>query len=377
MLLNFKNKKLWLITSIFSFAAAAVALSDVESDEQAQRIVPIYGNYTTDALLAPDRIVCVLRQLWKPEFVGQGNVHIEVNEKQCFGNGEGDEAIAAVVNLSIDPSSGDTVAKIWYDDQNSIVYNGEDVVVYIKATVTASPTVGEPYGKFNIDVIEELKQTQEVLSIMKITANGNDFKLAVSSNNVGVISTAGTFSVYANASTKQGIYSDGANTTVVGFDDQNICYQLQTSPPTVADCYLKIDPNAVSLVGSYGIYNANGSRLYGGPHAVRIAGVDYTMPQGFGGQLLDSNSDPDSAGEISSATTAALIENGVETPVKIQWLAKTVSNTSIGQQGNISLNADTSLLLDPNLLTDLRGEIGELPVSSFSLPVRAKAGKIL
>jgi hypothetical protein len=376
MLTILKNRILWVCSALVSFGAAAVVLSDADSDEQAKRVIPLYGSYTTDALMAPDRIVCVLRQLWKPEFLGQGDVHVEVNEKQCFGTGEGDESISAVVNLSVDNQTGNTVAKIWYDDQNSVAYDGEDIVVYIKATVSASPTATEPYGQFILDVVEELKETQEVLSIINISSNGNAFKLAVTSNNVGLISSAGTFSVYVNSLTQQAIYSDGINTTVVGFDDQNICYQLQSSPPTSADCFLRVDPNAVNFYGSYGIYNTSGSRLYPGSNAlVRVGGIDYYMSQGFGGSLLDSSNN--SPGEVSSSSNSILIENMVETPVKIQWLAKAVLNTSVGQQGNISMNADTSLLPDPSKLTDIRSYVGTLPVESFSLPVRAKSGKIL
>ncbi len=371
-------KKLLLVAGLmFGCSSLATVSTDLQTDAQSQRVVNKYGVYSVDALTAPDQLVCVLRQLWKSEFVGQGNLHVEVNEKQCFGNGDGNEAIPAVVNISIDQQTGDTVGKIWYDDVASAAYSLNnlpvDVVVYIKARVIASPSAAEPYGRFEVDVVEELKNTGEILAIMKVIAGGNDFKIAQKSYPVSVsgtsISSLGVFSAYSNRLTKQGAFDSGMIVTAIGYDENNICFQNQGTP---AECFLKSDPNALVNVGSYGIYNSDGSRYLGSVSGLVINGTAYNMPYGFGGPLFDVGQN--SPGLLTSADSVTM--NGQ--PMKVQWLAKVVASPlATGNQGSISLNVDVSQLYDASTLTDQRSSVGSLPSAVLLQPVKARGGKLL
>jgi hypothetical protein len=374
------------ILYLFGFAvgcyAIAQTLTDLQSDAQTQRVVNSYSGYQTSALTAPDQLVCVLRQLWKPEFVGQGNLHVEVNEKQCFGNGDGSEAIQAVVNLSIDPSTGDTVGKIWYDDQASAAYpiantnptSYADVVVYIKAKVTRAPTSAEPYGAFEIDVVEEVKSSSEILSIMKIVAGGNDFKVAQKSFFVVGLSNLGEFSAFANRLLKQGAYDDGQNVIAIGYDDTNICFKDVALNPVA--CRLKASSNPTVTIGSYGIYNADGSRYVGSISSLVVAGVTSTMPDGFGGPLMDvsGQSPVFFPREVTTADTVTMNGN---MSMKIQRLAKFVAHSDPGAQGNISMNVDTSQLIVPGTLVDSARSIGALPSAVLNAPLKARGGKLL
>lgn len=378
--------KIALCFLCFGLTVAAVSLTDLQSDEQNQRTARVYGNYSSEALTLPDQLICVLNQLWKTELVGQGNVHVKVNEKKCFGTGDGDEEITAIVNLSIDPVTGSTIGKIWYDDQNSVALDGNDGIVYIKGVVSAAPSASEPYGRFDISVVEQLNEDGqyavdgERLSSMRIVATGNVFKFVAQSrdydSNTQLFSAFGTFSSYADRQAKRAAYKNKLNqTTVVSYDNTDICFKTDTA---ATNCYL-INNNSVSpTVGSYGLYDASGSRLFPPvTSGLTIDGNAYIMPDGFAGPIFAPNSTNPTTGPglVTSSTPATL--NG--SPVKVAWLARSfLNNTTV--VSNLPMNADTSLLLDPGasgVLTDIRSEIGPLPRAALSSTVRARAGKIL
>lgn len=385
----------WTFKSKFAFgilcvalSVAAVSITDVQSDEQNQRTVKVYGNYSGEALTLPDQLVCVLSQLWKTEFVDQGDVHVKVNEKKCFGTGDGDEEITAIVNLTIDPVTGNTIGKIWYDDQNSSAFNGNDGIVYIKGVVSAGPSSSEPFGSFDISVVEQLNNDGqyavdgERLSSMRIIATGNTFKFVAQSREVdqnAQLSSFGTFSSFADRQSKRAAYQNDQNQiTVVSYDSTDICFKTDTGP---TNCYLINDSNVLPTVGSFGLYDAAGARLFTQvTSGLLINGTPYTMPFGFGGPILDpSASDPaDPAygpGLVTSTTSASL--NGA--PVKVAWLARFFTNTNT-VSSNLPMDADVGMLLDPaasGILTDIRSEIGPLPRTALSTTVRARSGKIL
>lgn len=378
--------KIALCFLCLGLTVAAVSLTDLQSDEQNQKTLKAYGSYSNEALTLPDQLVCVLNQLWKTEFVGQGNVHVKVNEKKCFGTGDGDEEITAIVNLSIDPVTGNTIGKIWYDDQNSVALGNIDAIVYFKGVVSAAPSASEPYGRFDISVVEQLNEDGqyavdgERLSSMRIVATGNVFKFVAQSRdydrNTQLFSTFGTFSSYADRQTKRAAYKDNQNqTTVVSYDNTDICFKTDTG---ATNCYLINNNSVTPTVGSYGLYDANGSRLFPPvTSGLTIDGNPYIMPDGFAGPLFapNSNNPLTGPGLVTSSTPATL--NG--SPVKVAWLARSfLNNTTV--ISNLPMNADTSLLLDPSasgVLTDIRSEIGPLPRAALSSTIRAKAGKIL
>lgn len=374
-----------------TLSVAAVSLTDLQSDEQNQRTVKVYGNYSGEALTLPDQLVCVLSQLWKTEFVDQGNVHVKVNEKKCFGTGDGDEEITAIVNLTVDPVTGDTIGKIWYDDQNSTAFNGNDGIVYIKGVVSAAPSSLEPYGRFDISVVEQLNNDGqyavdgERLSSMRILATGNTFKFVAQSREVAPITanlgSFNTFSSYADRQAKRAAYKDNnGTTTVISYDNSNICFKTASN---ATSCY-EINDNAATLtVGSYGLYNSVGTRIFTAVTAANELEIDgnfYYMRSGFGGSI-SADTDPDTddpsmgPGLVTSTTPANL--NG--SPVKVAWLARYLTNTTT-VPSNLPMDADTRLLLDPTasgVLTDIRSEIGPLPRAALSSTIRARAGKIL
>ena len=374
-------------------SVAAVSLTDLQSDEQSQRTTKIFGNYSAEALTLPDQLVCVLRQLWKPEFLGQGNVHVTVDEKKCFGNGEGDEEITAIVNLSIDPATGNTIGKVWYDDQASSVSGGNDVIVYIKGVVSAPPSASEPYGRFDISVVEQLNNridnirpdavNGDRLSTMRIIATGNVFKFVAETLNYSTSpTTISTFSSFSDRSAKRAAYKNSNGITVISYDSSHICFKTGSANP---GCFLINDPNADQLVGSYGLYDAAGTRILRPiTGTLSIDNARYTMPSGFAGPIFagathDPNDPGDLLGLVSSSTAATLDGS----PIKVTWLARTLTNpvlTGTNVSLSTSMNADTTLLLDATsagVLVDIRSEIGPLPRNAIGTSPRARAGKIL
>lgn len=372
-----------------ALSVAAVSLTDEQSDEQNQRTVKFYGDYSADALTLPDQLVCVLNQLWKSEFVDQGNVHVKVNEKKCFGTGEGDEEITAIVNLSIDPVTGDTIGKVWYDDQNSTAFNGNDGIVYIKGVVSAAPTPSEPYGRFDISVVEQLNNggaytvDGDRLSTMRIIASGHVFKFVGQSRDMTSIPSApplfdsfNTFSSFADRNARRAAYNSNGTNTVISYDNSEICFETGS----IKDCYSTDDSTATQTVGAYGLYDTAGKKVFAQvitPNQLMIGGTSYLMPYGFGGPIMTSlhGSSSTGPGLVTSSTSATL--NG--SPIKVAWLARFLQYNTPGSSG-LAMDADTRLLLDPNVagvLIDIRNEIGPLPQAALSFPVRARAGKIL
>lgn len=374
-------------------SVAAVSLTDLQSDEQSQRTTKIFGSYSAEALSLPDQLVCVLGQLWKSEFAGQGNVHVKVNEKKCFGTGEGDEEITAIVNLSIDPATGNTIGKVWYDDQNSVAFNNNDGIVYIKGVVSAPPSASEPYGRFDISVVEQLNNPingvrpdavdGDRLSIMRIIATGSIFKFAAESKSVisnrnqsPAYSNIETFSSFADRQAKRAAYKDGDNiSTVISYDSSDICFKTGSSS---TNCYL-INSTAAPIVGAYGLYDASGTRILTPiTGSLLIGGAPYIMPAGFGGPIFAPSSTNATTGPglVTSSTPATLNDS----PVKATWLARSIANTTT-VSSSLPMDADTTMLLDPSMaagvLVDIRSEIGPLPRAALSSPVRARAGKIL
>jgi hypothetical protein len=369
-----KYKVIGFAGLILGCGLSANNLTDMQSDAQTQRTVhqyPFGGIGGTDALTAPDQIVCVLRQLWKPEFLGIGNVHVQVNEKQCFGVGEGDEAIDAVVNISTDPQTGDTVGKVWYNDIGSVVYGGANVTLYFQLRVTASPSASEPYGRFEVDVIEELQATSELISTMKISASGNNFRFAQKTSSVSLISSAGVFSMFANAATKQAAYHSGSSPTTIGYDATNICFENSGT----TQCFLREAANPTISVGSHGIYNVDGSRYLGTVSALSVNGTTVSMAGGFGTPItnLVAPNVGEPIGMIDSSATVLMSGQAM----KVQWLSRVIEHSDPGILGSISMSVDTNQLLDPNSLTDFRSSVGPIPSSTLLEPLKAKGGKLL
>jgi hypothetical protein len=388
ILRTFKSKIAFGILCVV-LSVAAVSLTDVQSDEQNQRTIKFFGSNSVEALTEPDNLICVLSQLWKSEFVGQGNVHVKVNEKKCFGTGEGDEEITAIVNLSIDPITGDTIGKVWYDDQNSIAFNNNHGIVYIKGVVSSAPSPTEPYGRFDISVVEQLNNdlTYTVdgdrLSTMRIIALGNVFKFVGQSREITSTRPASpaydpfnTFSSFSDRNSKRAAYNNNGTNTVISYDNSEICFETGST----TDCYSTDDNTATQIVGSYGLYDTAGKKVLTQvitPNQLLIGGTSYLMPYGFGGPIITSlNSSASTGPGLVSSSTSALL-NG--SPIKVAWLARFLQYNIQGTY-SLTMDADTSLLLDPNgagVLIDIRSEIGPLPQAALNLPVRARAGKIL
>lgn len=374
---------------------AAVSLTDLQSDEQNRRTTKLFGSYSAEPLSEPDNLICVLSQLWKAEFVDQGNVHVKVNEKMCFGTGSGDEEITAIVNLTIDPATGNTIGKVWYDDLGSTAYapDGDPVndgIVYFKGVVSAPPSSSEPFGRFDITVVEQNNNDGQYavdgdrLSTFRIIALGNVFKFVGQSREIvsqpSSYSSLNTFSSFADRQAKRAAFKNSSGiATFISYDSTDICFKTDSIP---ADCYLINDSNAIQTVGSYGLYDAAGTKILTpitAPNELVIGGNPYVMPSGFAGPIFTFNSTNPATGPglVTSSTSASL--NG--SPVKVTWLARFLGNNAPGSSNLLpSLNDDTSMLLDPNgagVLNDIRSEIGPLPRAALNLPVRARAGKIL
>lgn len=368
-------------------SVAAVSLTDLQSDEQNQRTTKTFDGYSAEALILPDQLVCVLSQLWKSEFVGQGNVHVTVDEKKCFGNGEGDEEITAIVNLSIDPTTGNTIGKVWYDDQASSVSGGNDVIVYIKGVVSAPPSASEPYGRFDISVVEQLNNriggvspdavNGDRLSTIRIIATGNVFKFVAETLNYSTSpTTISTFSSFSDRSAKRAAFKNSNGITVISYDSSNICFKSEEPEPR--ECFLINDSSADPLVGSYGLYDASGTRILTPiTGSLVIGGAPYIMPAGFGGPIFaPSSTDPATGPGLVTSSTAATL-NG--TNIKATWLARSIVNTTT-VSSSLPMDADTTLLLNPTsagVLVDIRSEIGPLPRNAIGTSPRARAGKIL
>ncbi len=386
--------------------AFAVTQTEIQLDEEGQKVISLYGNYEdqnnpgewiTDyndgVLKIPDELVCVLNQLWKPEFLNKGNLHVELNEKRCMGNEDGRDAIQTVVNISTDPSTGQTIGKIWYDDLGSLVYGGaRDVAVYLKVSVSASPTTDEPFGQFSIDAVDEDKTSGLLLSVIKVKAEGAIFKVTgrIPGNNV-------TFAGYSSHAAKQAIYDlNGAGATNVSFNNSFVCFKNSGQNE---DCF----PRSLSAQGvyvnawSYGIYDSDGRRYLDTVGDLLIDGTTYELSGNYGGVLrakVGGNGPGNAmrgAGIASDAEfwtnkDAVMSLNGQTSNMKVQWLTKTHSVppstaarlSTISDSSGIAFTLTNSSLDDPAALDQaIAKSIGTFPQSDFSKPLSAKAGKLL
>jgi hypothetical protein len=427
MIRFFKNiKAIGASVLLIGTLAYAVSLTDIQIDEQGQKVYSLYGNYEdpdnpgewlttySDGILTlPEEVLCLVRQVWKSEIVGAGNVHIELNDKKCAGNEEGRENIQGVANISIDQSTGRTVGKFWFNETQSILHNGADVVTYIKLTVESSPTASEPYGRFTLDTVEEdTANPQSPLLIAQVIASGSEFKIKGKTPTIG-------FSGYANSSLGKGIYKfDGRDATVLGFNNQQICFKAGAN---TEDCFPRqlsasaTNANVKVNAWTYGIYNADGTRYEGEAGEFRLLNnsdvfeivsevengvvtsskfggtIRYKGPVNslFGtrpGRTTQFGSD----GEFWTNKDVLMVSptNPSQTiPMKLQWLVKThsvsplaakrITDVSIDTSG-IVLDASASNLSDPNTVDPtVAKSIGTLPSSVFSQPLKVKGGRVL
>jgi hypothetical protein len=404
----------------------AVNFTDIQIDAEGQKVLSLYGNYEdpnnpgewlttySDTILTfPEETLCLIRQVWKPEIVGVGNVHIELNDKKCAGNEYGRESVQGVANISIDQVSGKTVGKFWLNDIQSLNYNGANVVSYIKLTVDSSPTAAEPYGRFTMDVVDEdTSSPQNPLLTAQVVASGTEFKVTGRTQSIG-------FSGYANSALSKGIYKfDGGVPTVLGFNDQQICFR---SGSNAEDCFPRqlaasiTNPNVTVNAWTYGIYNANGSRYEGEAGEFRllensdIFEINSFDANGningsrFGGVIRYKGPDNSLFGTRPGRTTQygsdsefwdnkdVLMEDPVNPnqtiPMKLQWLVKThsvhpnaakrINDQSINTTG-IVLDASTSLLSESSSVdSSVAKGIGVLPSAVLDAPLKVKAGKVL
>ncbi len=381
----------------------AVTQNEILIDEEGQKVISLYGNHFTNnewltdyndgVLTIPDELVCVLNQLWKPEFLNQGNLHVELNEKRCMGNEGGRDAIQTVVNLSTDPNTGQTIGKIWYDEQGSLEYGAaRDVVSFLKVSVTASPSTSEPFGRFTIDAVGEDKNTAELLSVIKVSAEGTHFKVAgrIPGNNV-------TFAGHSSYTDKQAIYRlNGATETNLGYNDKFVCFKKSGQNE---DCFPRslLASNVYVNAWSYGIYNSDGSRYLDAVGDLLIDGTTYELAGNFGG-VLRTKVGGNGPGNMMRGTglasdtefwtnkDAVMTLNGQTKNMKVQWLTKTHSVppstaarlSAISNNTGIALNLSSSTLDDPAVLDPAAAKaIGALPQTDFLKPLKAKAGKLL
>lgn len=398
------------ILAFFVFSVAgvfAVTQTEIQLDQEGQKVISLYGNYedpnnqgewitqyNDGVLTIPDELVCVLNQLWKSEFLNRGNLHVELNEKRCMGNQDGREAIQTVVNLSTDPLTGQTVGKIWYNDLNSSNYGNasRDVIVYLKVSVTASPTTAEPFGRFTIDAVDEDKNSGLLLSVIKVQAQGSEFKVSgrIPGNTV-------TFAGYLSHTNKQAIYNlNGAGATNLGYNDDFVCYKNTGQNEACFPRSLAAQ-NVYVNAWSYGIYNSDGSRYLDAVGDLTIDGTVYELAGNYGGVLRTKVGGNGPGNAMRGAGTgsdavfwsnkdAVMTANGQSKNMKVQWLTKTHSVppstsrrlTAISNNTGIALNLTSSLLDDPTTLdSSVAKSIGTFPQSDFSKPLTAKAGKIL
>ncbi len=420
--MKIKNKfKLALATLLpLSMIAVAVNLNDMQVDAEGQKVISLYGNYEdpnnpgswitqyNDAVLTiPEEIICLFRQVWKPELVGLGDVRVEINDKKCVGNEEGRAVINGVFNINLDPLTGKTIGKLWLDDANSLIYPNKDVTAYMKLSVDSSPTSSEPFGRFVLDVVDEDRaNTSSPLFVARVTAEGATFKVA------GRMPTT-SFSGYADAIARKGIYRfTGQPSTVLGYNEDHICFKKGTQQE---DCFPRklseslTNPHVKLNAWEYGIYDDDGLRYEvdttGVPLRFTENGLEkvYELFGGFGGHLRyigagmgDPNYGGRPGGSSSNGSDMEFWSNkivamdnpgGPPISVRLQWLMKThsvhplaakrINDQNINAVG-ILLDASESVLLDPAALDAANAKsIGSMPSSVLSAPLKVKAGRIL
>lgn len=410
--------------------AYAVSLTDIQIDAEGQKVQSLYGNfednsdplnpvwrttYNDGVLRLPEETLCLIRQVWKSEIVGAGNVHIELNDKKCAGNEEGRDNIQGVANITIDPATRKSIGKFWFYEPQSLNHNGAEVVTYIKLEVESSSTTSNPYGTFTLDTVEEnVSNPQIPLLTARVVATGSEFKVTGKTPTLG-------FSGFANVTQGKGIYKfDGSDSTVVGFNEQQICFKAGTN---AEDCFPRqlsasaTNPNVKVNAWFYGIYNPDGSRYEGEAGDFRLLENSDTYEilsfdsngningSRFGGTIRNKGQGPNTTGYGARPGGTTQFGSDAEfwtnkdvlmvsrtnpnqtTPMKLQWLgkihsvsplaAKRITDVSINTSG-ISLDASASNLSDPNSVDSaIAKSIGAIPTSVLSQPLKVKAGRIL
>lgn len=424
--LNKKIISLGLSIATIGTFVYAVSLTDIQIDAEGQKVLSLYGNYedpnnpgewlttySDGVLTLPEDTLCLIRQVWKSEIVGAGNVHIEINDKKCAGNEYGRESVQGVANISVDQSSGKTIGKFWLNDPQSLNHNGADVITYIKLVVDASPTLSEPYGRFTLDTVDEdISNPQNPLLVAKIIASGSEFKVTGKTQSIG-------FSGYANSTLNKGIYKfDGGDVTVLGFNNENICFK---SGSNIEDCFPRRLSESLTNVNvkvnawTYGIYNSDGTRYEGEAGEFRLTEnsdvyeITSFDPNGningsrFGGVIRYKGPDNSLFGTRPGGTTQfgsdaqfwsnkdVLMVNpsnpNQTIPMKLQWLSKThsvhpnaakrITDLSINTSG-IALDTSSSFLSESNSVNSSAAkEIGVLPSAVLTAPLKVKSGKVL
>ena len=422
-MIKYKNAlKLLGATAIFTGSVAiAINLTDLQLDAEGQKVLSLYGNhelppgsnnwvteYKDSVLTLPEEIICLFRQVWKPELVDQGDIHVEINDSKCVGNEDGRSVVQAVFNISNDSTTGKTNGKLWIDDTNSLIYSNRDVTTYMKLSVDSSPTASEPFGRFVLDVVDEDRaNTQSPLLVAKVVASGTTFQVTGRT-------AAITFAGYVDSATKRGIYRiDGQSTVVLGYNDDQICFKKDNS---TEDCFPRrlseslTNPYVKVNAWAYGIYNEDGSRYMTDTSGIPLRFTEnnvskvYELFGGFAGHLRNMDSDPSLYGTRPGGTSAisgsdnefwsyksVLMDNQANPsqpiPKKLQWLIKThsahplaakrINDPSINTNG-ISLDLTTSVLADPTQLDPSTARsIGALPSAVLNAPLKVSAGTVL
>ena len=378
-----KALKVSVIAGGVAFSVMAATLSDAQRDQQAQKVISLYGpddtqlggaKYNDGILNIPDEQVCLLRQLWVPQLLNAGNTKYESNEKKCIGFEDGQDVVSGIVNLTADTVTGDTLGKVWgYDSATGLSY--------ANVRITSSPTASEPFGRFQIDLAIE-NQTAVNVAIFEIKALGSQFKVR------GKFANGLSFTGFVDGQSRKGIYRLPGQTLQapvrLGYDSNHVCFKRGTN---LEECF----PRALSQSATtsnvkvnsynYGIYKADGSRYTGTLYPLAIDGSTYTLAS-FGGALTPNPGGLTTYGSDTAFwTDKAVTMNGQ--PYTIQWLTKihsvqpaaAVRLTSLtGTQ--ITLDADLNDLGDPATLTDSAAKsIGVFPLDDWTrLQTRVKDG---
>ena len=380
--------------------SVAAVKTDIVVDTENQGVMSLYGNhqvngewvtdYNDGILNIPHEMVCLLKQVWKEEFLDKGDVHVEISEKKCYV--DGGESVSAIFNMGSNLATGEITGKLWMYDENSTDYQGvSKLLSYIKVSVTKAPGESSKFGRFTIDAVDEDVDTGDVVSVFRIQAVDSEFSV------VGDISGENTvFTGFASASLNEAIYNlNGTGDTSISYNDRFICFKAGNSNE---DCFPRAldDPNVYVNVWNYGIYNADGSRYFETVGPLTIDGVNYALVGNFGG-VLQTN-DGNGPGNVQRGTGVAsdaefytnksisMDANGVSQPMLLNWLFKTHSvppsvakrKSQIDDNSGIQFTLTADKLGDPSALDpDIAKSIGPIPRSVFDAPLKAKAGTLL
>ena len=380
--------------------SVAAVKTDIVVDTENQGVMSLYGNhqvngewvtdYNDGILNIPHEMVCLLKQVWKEEFLDKGDVHVEISEKKCYV--DGGESVSAIFNMGSNLATGEITGKLWMYEENSTDYQGvSKLLSYIKVSVTKAPGESSKFGRFTIDAVDEDVDTGDVVSVFRIQALDSEFSV------VGDLSGENTvFTGFASASLNEAIYNlNGTGDTSISYNDRFICFKAGNSNE---DCFPRAldDPNVYVNVWNYGIYNADGSRYFETVGPLTIDGVNYALVGNFGG-VLQTN-DGNGPGNVQRGTGVAsdaefytnksisMDANGVSQPMLLNWLFKTHSvppsvakrKSQIDDNSGIQFTLTADKLGDPSALDpDIAKSIGPIPRSVFDAPLKAKAGTLL